>query len=33
VLGEKKPLWGIDCSFIIREWGKLGRRSRIFYVT
>src|SRR5262249_52265164 len=31
-LGEKKPLGGIDCSFIIREWGKLGCGSRIFYL-
>src|SRR5262249_57805207 len=32
-LGEKKPLGGIDCSFIIREWGKLGCGSRGFFFT
>src|SRR5262249_62010675 len=32
-LGDGKPLGGIDCSVIIREWGKLGCGSRIFYVT
>src|SRR5262249_56374664 len=32
-LGDRKPLGGIDCSFIIREWAKLGCGSRAFFLT